>query len=99
MTLATTAVTSIPQRRSVWASLYRLESGKSPVEEFLDNLIAKQAKKVVWVLNIVEEHINMFLLNILKKWLTQIIFGKSGLILDQIYFESSVFLMLLKLLF
>jgi len=33
----------------------------------------------------------MYLPNILRKWLTQIIFGKSGLILDQIYFESSVF--------
>ncbi|MCF6248585.1 MAG: type II toxin-antitoxin system RelE/ParE family toxin [Desulfobacula sp.] len=40
-------------------NFYRSESGKSPVEEFLDNLTAKQAKKVVWVLNIVEEHINV----------------------------------------
>ena len=38
-------------------NFYRAESGKSPVEEFLDNLTAKQAKKVVWVLNMVEEHI------------------------------------------
>jgi phage-related protein len=40
-------------------NFYRSESGKSPVEEFLDNLTAKQAKKVVWVLNMVEEHINV----------------------------------------
>ncbi|CCK79698.1 type II toxin-antitoxin system RelE/ParE family toxin [Desulfobacula toluolica] len=40
-------------------NFYRSESGKSPVEEFLDNLTAKQAKKVVWVLNMIEEHINV----------------------------------------
>lgn len=40
-------------------NFYKAESGKSPVEEFLDNLTAKQAKKVVWVLNMVEEHINV----------------------------------------
>jgi len=40
-------------------NFYRSESGKSPVEEFLDNLTAKQAKKIVWVLNMVEEHINV----------------------------------------
>ena len=40
-------------------NFYRSESEKSPVEEFLDNLTAKQAKKVVWVLNMVEEHINV----------------------------------------
>jgi len=40
-------------------NFYWLESGKSPVEEFLDKLTAKQAKKIVWVLNIVEEHIDV----------------------------------------
>jgi phage-related protein len=40
-------------------NFYRSESGKSPVEEFLDDLSSKQAKKVIWVLNIVEEHINV----------------------------------------
>ncbi len=34
---------------------YRTESGKCPVEEFLDSLTAKQAQKVVWVLNLIEE--------------------------------------------
>ena len=38
---------------------YKSESGKFPVEEFLDTLTAKQALKVTWVLNIVEEHINV----------------------------------------
>ena len=41
-------------------NFYKSESGKSPVEEFFDNLTAKQAKNVVWVLNMVEEHINVF---------------------------------------
>ena len=35
---------------------YRSESGRCPVEEFLDGLTAKQARKVVWVLSIIEEH-------------------------------------------
>jgi hypothetical protein len=34
---------------------YPTESGKSPVKEFLDSLEAKQARKVVWVLQLVEE--------------------------------------------
>ena len=38
---------------------YRSESGKCPVEEFLDGLNAKQAQKVVWVLRIIEEHNNV----------------------------------------
>jgi len=34
---------------------YRLPSGKSPVEDFLDSLSAKEAQKVVWVLSLIEE--------------------------------------------
>ena len=34
---------------------YRLPSGKCPVEEFLDSLSGKQAQKVAWVLQIIEE--------------------------------------------
>jgi len=34
---------------------YKLPSGKCPVEDFLDSLSAKEAKKVVWVLSLVEE--------------------------------------------
>ena len=36
-------------------SFYRTESGKSPVEDFLDSLSGKQAQKVIWVLRLVEE--------------------------------------------
>jgi len=34
---------------------YHLQSGRCPVEEFLDSLNAKQAQKVAWVLQLVEE--------------------------------------------
>jgi phage-related protein len=34
---------------------YRTETGKCPVEEFLDSLTGKQAQKVVWVLRLIEE--------------------------------------------
>ena len=34
---------------------YRMESGRCPVEEFLDSLNSKQAQKVAWVLQLVEE--------------------------------------------
>lgn len=34
---------------------YKTESGKCPVEEFLESLTAKQAQKVTWVLSLVEE--------------------------------------------
>jgi phage-related protein len=36
-------------------NFYRTESGKSPVEDFLDSLSGKQAQKVVWVLRLIEE--------------------------------------------
>lgn len=34
---------------------YKSPSGKSPIEEFLDSLSAKEAQKVVWVLSLIEE--------------------------------------------
>ncbi len=36
-------------------NFYRLPNGNSPVEEFLDSLIGKQAQKVLWVLQLIEE--------------------------------------------
>jgi phage-related protein len=38
---------------------YKLPSGKSPIEEFLDSLSSKEAQKVVWVLNLIEEMDNI----------------------------------------
>lgn len=34
---------------------YKFKSGKSPIEEFLDSLSSKEAQKVVWVLQLIEE--------------------------------------------
>ena len=34
---------------------YKLPSGKSPIEDFLDSLSSKEAQKVVWVLKLIEE--------------------------------------------
>lgn len=34
---------------------YRLPNGQSPIETFLDSLTGKQAQKVLWVLQIIEE--------------------------------------------
>ena len=34
---------------------YKLPSGKSPIEDFLDSLSSKETQKVVWVLNLIEE--------------------------------------------
>ena len=36
-------------------NFYRLPNGSSPVEQFLDSLAGKQAQKVLWVLQLVEE--------------------------------------------
>ena len=33
---------------------YTTKNGSSPIEEFLDSLLAKQAKKVTWVLQLIE---------------------------------------------
>ncbi len=34
---------------------YRRPNGQSPIEEFLDSLTGKQAQKVLWVLQLIEE--------------------------------------------
>ena len=34
---------------------YKTQNGDCPIEKFLDSLSAKQAKKVTWVLNLIEE--------------------------------------------
>jgi phage-related protein len=34
---------------------YRLPNGQSPIETFLDSLTGKQAQKVLWVLQLIEE--------------------------------------------
>jgi phage-related protein len=34
---------------------YKTPSDRSPIEDFLDSLSSKEAQKVVWVLNLIEE--------------------------------------------
>ena len=34
---------------------YRLPNGQSPIETFLDSLTGKQAQKILWVLQLIEE--------------------------------------------
>jgi hypothetical protein len=36
-------------------NFYRTESGRCPVEEFLDSLTGKQAQKVTWLLQLIED--------------------------------------------
>ena len=36
-------------------NFYCLPNGNSPVEEFLDSLTGKQAQKILWVLQLIEE--------------------------------------------
>jgi phage-related protein len=36
-------------------NFYRLPNGQSPIDLFLDSLTGKQAQKVLWVLQIIEE--------------------------------------------
>jgi phage-related protein len=36
-------------------NFYRRPNGQSPIEEFLDSLTGKQAQKVLWVLELIEE--------------------------------------------
>ncbi len=36
-------------------NFYKSSSGKSPIIDFLDSLSGKQAKKITWVLGIIEE--------------------------------------------
>ncbi len=35
---------------------YTDEKGNSPIKDFLEKLTSKQAQKVTWVLNLIEEH-------------------------------------------
>ena len=38
---------------------YKDEKGNSPIKDFLEKLDSKQAQKVTWVLNLIEEHENI----------------------------------------
>ena len=38
---------------------YKLPSGKSPIEDFLDSLSSKEAQKITWVLQLIEDMENV----------------------------------------
>ena len=38
---------------------YKDEKGNSPIKDFLEKLDSKQARKITWVLNLIEEHENI----------------------------------------
>ncbi len=60
-----------------------MNSGKCPVEEFLDSLSPKEAQKVTWVLKLIEElprvpsHYFKKLVNTEDIWEVRVIFGKN----------------------
>ena len=62
---------------------YRMNSGKCPVEEFLDSLSPKEAQKVTWVLKLIEElprvpsHYFKKLVNTEDIWEVRVILGKN----------------------
>ena len=64
-------------------NFYRLPKGESPIEEFLDSLTGKQAQKVLWVLQVIED-IEIVLRQYFKKlvdseniWEVRIQFGND----------------------
>lgn len=65
-------------------NFYRLPTGKSPVEVFLDSLTGKQAQKVLWVLQLIEE-LEKVPPQYFKKWLIAKEFGKSVYNLEMIF--------------
>ena len=38
---------------------YKSSSGKTPIEDFLDSLSSKEVRKIVWVLQLIEESISI----------------------------------------
>ncbi len=62
---------------------YRTDSGKCPVEEFLDSLSSKEAQKVTWVLKLIEElpkvpsHYFKKLVNTEDIWEVRVIWDKN----------------------
>lgn len=67
---------------------YKTESGKCPVEEFLDNLTVKQTKKILWVLKLIEE-----LDNVPSKFFKKMV-STNNLWEVRVNFESDIFRLL-----
>jgi phage-related protein len=69
-------------------SFFRLPDGNSPVEDFLDSLSGKQAQKVLWVLQLVEE------LDIVPRQYFKKLIDNEGLWEVRIQFGNDVFRLL-----
>jgi phage-related protein len=67
---------------------YKTRGGKCPVAEFIDSLNSKQAKKVIWVLNLIES-MNQIPIEYLKK-----LSGTENIWEVRIQFASDIFRLL-----
>ena len=69
-------------------NFYRLPDDKSPVEEFLDSLGGKQAQKVLWVLQLIEE------LDVIPRQYFKKLVGSEGIWEVRIQFGNDIFRLL-----
>jgi phage-related protein len=67
---------------------YRLPNGQSPIETFLDSLPGKQAQKILWVLQLIEE-----LESVPSKYLKKLVDSK-GIWEVRIQFGNDIFRLL-----
>ena len=67
---------------------YRFSSGSSPVEEFLDSLTGKQAQKVLWVLQLIEE------LDVIPRQYFKKLVGSEGIWEIRIRFGNNIYRLL-----
>lgn len=69
-------------------NFYKTEFGKNPVKEFLDSLTGKQAKKIIWVLELFEET------NILPKQYFKKLAGTDDIWEIRVVFSGDIFRLL-----
>jgi phage-related protein len=69
-------------------NFYRLSNNNSPVEEFLDSLTGKQAQKVLWVLQLIEE------LDIVPRQYFKKLVDSEGIWEVRIHFGNDIFRLL-----
>lgn len=75
---------------------YRTDSGNSPIEEFLDSLTGKQAQKIIWVLQLIEQYPTIprtylkKLVNTADIWEIRVQVGNNNFRLLGFYHEASL---------
>jgi len=67
---------------------YRLPNSNSPVEEFLDSLTGRQAQKILWVLQLIEE------LDVIPRQYFKKLVGSEGIWEIRIQFGNDIFRLL-----